>query len=155
MYSPFCMNICQWESCVQSGWRICSQSTKNDSERCLQLFQCNKKEFLRKYTTINETWIYPVSLESNRQSAEWTAVSESRPKRSKRQTFAGKVLALVFWDAQGILFIDYLEKGRTINSEYYIASLVRLKKNSRKWRRRRKKCSFTKTIQCVTSRSQR
>ena len=43
------------------------------------------------------------------------------------QTSAGKVLASVFWDAQGILFIDYLEKGRTINSEYYIALMVCLK----------------------------
>ena len=42
-------------------------------------------------------------------------------------TSAGKVLSSVFWDAQGILFIDYLEKGRTINSEYYIALLVCLK----------------------------
>ena len=28
---------------------------------------------------------------------------------------------------QGILFIDYLEKGRTINSEYYITLWMRLK----------------------------
>ena len=38
-----------------------------------------------------------------------------------------KVLVSVFWDAQVILFIDYLEKEITINSEYYIALLVRLK----------------------------
>jgi len=25
----------------------------------------------------------------------------------------------VFWDAEGILFIDYLEKGKTITGEYY------------------------------------
>ena len=40
---------------------------------------------------------------------------------------AGKVLACVFWDAAGILFIDYLKKGRTIISEYYMTLLVRLK----------------------------
>ena len=34
----------------------------------------------------------------------------------------------LFWDAQGILFIDYLEKGRTIYCKYYIALLVCLKK---------------------------
>ena len=38
---------------------------------------------------------------------------------------AGTVLAFVFRDAHSILFIDYLEKGRTINSEYYMAFLVR------------------------------
>ena len=40
---------------------------------------------------------------------------------------AGKVLAPVFWVAHGILFIDYLEKRTTINSEYYMELLVRLK----------------------------
>lgn len=28
-------------------------------------------------------------------------------------------MASVFWDAKGILLIDYLEKGRTITGEYY------------------------------------
>ena len=32
----------------------------------------------------------------------------------------------LFWNVQGILFIDYLEKGRTIYSRYYIALEVRL-----------------------------
>ena len=36
-------------------------------------------------------------------------------------------MASVFWDAQGIIFTDYLEKGKTINSDYYTALLVRLK----------------------------
>ena len=65
---------------------------------------------------------------------------------------------LKFWDAQGILFIDYLGKGKIINCKYYIALLVRLKeeiakKNSHKWSR--KKCSFTKTMHRVTSWLQR
>ena len=37
--------------------------------------------------------------------------------------WAGKVMASVFWDAHGVLFIDYLEKGKTINSERYIGQL--------------------------------
>ena len=30
-----------------------------------------------------------------------------------------KVMMTVFWDAHGIIHIDYLQKGRTINGEYY------------------------------------
>ena len=53
---------------------------------------------------------------------------------NQTQTSAGKVLSSVFWDVQGILFIDYLEKGRTINSEYYIALLMHLKEEvTKKW----------------------
>ena len=41
----------------------------DNSECCLQLFQHNKKEFLHKYVTKNETWIHCLTLESNQQSA--------------------------------------------------------------------------------------
>jgi hypothetical protein len=38
-------------------------------------------------------------------------------------------MASVFWNAEGILFIDYLEKGKTITGEYYSNLLTRLDKN--------------------------
>ena len=75
---------------------------------------------------MDETWIHHFTPESNRQSAKWTSAGESRPEQPKMQTSAGNILASVFWDVQGILFIDFLEEERTINSEYYIALLVRL-----------------------------
>ena len=55
---------------------------------------------------MDEILIPHFTPESNRQSADWTAVGESRPKRPKTQTSAGKNLATIFWDAQGFLFID-------------------------------------------------
>ena len=106
------------------------QQRVDNSECCLQLFQRNKMEFLHKYVTMDETWIHHITLKSNRLSAEWTAAGESCPKQPKTQTSSGKVLASVFWDVQGILFIDYLEKGRPINSKYHIALLVRLKETN-------------------------
>jgi len=42
------------------------------------------------------------------------------------QKSAGKVLALIFWDPDGIL-VDYLPKGQIINAEYYSSLLVQLK----------------------------
>ena len=35
-------------------------------------------------------------------------------------------MASVYWDTYGSLFIDYLQKGKTINNDYYIALLDRL-----------------------------
>jgi hypothetical protein len=37
--------------------------------------------------------------------------------------------ASVSWDAEGILFIDYHEMGKTITGEYYSNLLTRLDKN--------------------------
>ena len=72
--------------------------------------------------------------ESKISSAEWTAAGESRTKRPRTQQWTGKVMASVFWDAHGILFIDYIEKGKTINSDYYMALLNRLSAEIKKKR---------------------
>ena len=71
----------------------------------------------------------------------------------KMQTSAGKVLTCVFWDVQGILFINYLEKGGTINSKYYIALLVCLKykKITKKMGTNEKEKSALSPRQCTMS----
>ena len=89
---------------------------------------------------MDEIWIHHFTPELNQLSAEWTAAGESRLKQPKMQISAGKVLASIFWDVQDILFIDYLEKGRTINSKYYIALLIPLKEEiAKKWPQMKKK----------------
>lgn len=98
-----------------------------DSESCLEMFRRNKSDFLRWYVTMYETFIHHFIPESNRQSTEWTAVGEPHPKRPKVQKSAGKVMASVFLDAYGILFINYLEKGKRINTDYNIPLLEWLK----------------------------
>ena len=54
------------------------------------------------------------------------------------QKSAGKVLASIFWDQDGILFIDYLPKGQTINAEYYSPLLVQLQDSLKEKHRRGK-----------------
>ena len=101
---------------------------------------------------MDETWIHHFTPESNRQSTEWTAAGKSRLKQPKMQISAGMVVPFVFWDAQGILFIDYLEKRRTINSEYYIALLVHLKEEIAKKQTQEK--SALSPRQCTVSQVQ-
>ena len=99
---------------------------------------------------MDKTWIHHYTPETKISSAEWTAADESRPKRSTTQQWAARVMASVFWDTHGILFIDYCEKGKTINSEYYMASLDRLSAKIKK-KRPREKCCSTKALHPATS----
>ena len=39
---------------------------------------------------------------------------DQKQQRVKHSERCGKVMASVFWDAHGILFIDYLEEGNSI-----------------------------------------
>ncbi|KAF7284949.1 hypothetical protein GWI33_013741 [Rhynchophorus ferrugineus] len=89
--------------------------------------QRNKLVFLDQYVKMDKIWLHHFTLKSNRQLSQWTAHDEPAPKRGKTQQLAGKVMASIFWDAHGIISIDCLEKGRTINSDYYITLLDCLK----------------------------
>jgi len=58
-------------------------------------------------------------------------------------------MASVFWDAEGIFFIDYLEKGKTITREYYFNLLTRLDEKIREKRsglQKKKKSSFIRAM---------
>ncbi|GBL90856.1 Mariner Mos1 transposase [Araneus ventricosus] len=53
----------------------------------------------------------------------------SNPARKARQTLsARKLMVTVFWDAQGILLIEFMTRGTTINSEVYCRTLKKLKR---------------------------
>jgi len=76
---------------------------------------------------MDETWLYHYDSETKQQSMEWRHSGSPRPKKFQVQKSAGKVLASIFWDEDGILLIDYLPKSQTINAEYYSSLLVQLK----------------------------
>ena len=73
---------------------------------------------------MDETWFYHYDPETKQQSVEWRHSDSTRPKKFRVQKSAGKVLASIFWDQDGILPIDYLPKGQIINAEYYLSLLV-------------------------------
>jgi len=75
---------------------------------------------------MEETWLYHCDLETKQQSMDWRHSGSPRPKIFRVQKSAGKFLASIFWDQEGILLIDYLPKVQTINAEYYSFLLVQL-----------------------------
>jgi len=85
--------------------------------------------------TMDETWLYHYDPETKQQSMEWRHSGSPRPKIFRVQKSAGKVLASIFWDQDGILLNDYLPKGQTINTEYYSSLLVQLKDTLKEKRR--------------------
>ena len=57
----------------------------------------------------------------------------------KRNNLLEKSWLVFFWDAHGVIFIDYIEKGRTITVAYYAALLDRFVDEIRKKRPHLKK----------------
>ena len=60
---------------------------------------------------------------------QWSGgiLARPTPKNSKCKNPLEKFSPQFFWDQDCILFIDYLPKGQTINTEYYPTKLVLLK----------------------------
>jgi len=80
-------------------------------------FICDPNDFLSLLVTMDETWLYHYDPKTKQQSMEWRHGGLPRPKKSRVQKSAGKLLASIFCDQDGILVIDYLPKGQTINAE--------------------------------------
>ena len=74
-----------------------------------------------------DAWLYHYDPETKQQSMGWQHSGSPSPKKFRVQKSAGKVLASIFWVRDGILLIDYLPKGQTINAEYYSSLMVQLK----------------------------
>ena len=59
------------------------------------------------------------------QSMQWKHPGSPTPKKFKRVSSAGKVMASIFWDySQGVIMVDYLEEGCTINGACYAEELM-------------------------------
>jgi len=79
--------------------------------------------FLDSIMTTDETWVHYFMPESKRSSMQWRHPGSPKPKKAKTMFSAGKVMATIFWDSKGVLYVDFLTELRTISAEYYSALL--------------------------------
>ncbi|XP_045458200.1 uncharacterized protein LOC123668510 [Melitaea cinxia] len=97
------------------------------SRAFLDLCNEDKNGVLSRIVTGDETWIHHYEPESKQDSMQWHKKGTAPPKKLKVPQSAGKLMATVFWDSEGILLIDYKDKGVSITGEYYASILERLK----------------------------
>ncbi|UYV74088.1 hypothetical protein LAZ67_11002072 [Cordylochernes scorpioides] len=88
------------------------------------LFEANPEEFVSRFVTMDETWAHHFTPESKQQSMQWRHSGSPPPKKAKTVPSAGKVMVSVFWESEGVLLLDFLNKGQTITGNYY-ANLVK------------------------------
>ncbi|UYV83692.1 hypothetical protein LAZ67_23002102 [Cordylochernes scorpioides] len=103
----------------------------------LALFEANPEEFVNRFVTMDETWTHHFTPESKQQSMQWKHSGSPPPKKAKTVPSAGKVMVSVFWDSEGVLLLDFLNKGQTITGNYY-ANLVKQLREAIKEKRRGK-----------------
>jgi len=103
------------------------QKRLQSAGKFLDMLEDEGENVYSRIVTGDETWVHHTNPEMKRQSMVWKKSEESAPKKAKIQYSAGKVMATVFWDNEGVLLIDFLESGTTINADRYCEVLNKLK----------------------------
>ena len=75
--------------------------------------------------TENETWIHHYDPLNQREAKTWKKPGEKTPTRSQVTRSAGKIIMTIFCNCEGVLLVDFLPHGTTINDPYYASLLHR------------------------------
>ena len=93
----------------------------------LKRFRSKEDDFLSRLVTVDETWVHYYEPENKAQSRQSVGPGSPRPQKFKTQPPSGKMMATVFWDAQGVIMLDFLAKKSTITGAYYANLLDQLR----------------------------
>ena len=124
-YPPFDYSQNLEISHVSARWipKLLSEEQKGDvvkfSKELLSMYKADKG-FLNCINTGDESCFHYYEPETNSQSKQWKRRDEPAPIRVKAAPSAGKRMATVIWDREGILLLDWLPEKTTINSDYYL-----------------------------------
>ncbi|KAF8788189.1 Histone-lysine N-methyltransferase SETMAR like protein [Argiope bruennichi] len=92
----------------------------------LTLYNEDGEDFLSRIVTGDETWVSYDTSENKRESMEWRHISSPTKIKPKQTLTPRKVMYTIFWDRKGILLIDFLPRGQSINAHVYCETIKKL-----------------------------
>lgn len=106
---------------------LSEEQRQNRVSICLQWQSRMRREgadnFLKRVVTCDETWVHHYDPENKQESSVWKHKSSPRPQKAKVCRSAGKVMHLVFFDYQGIIYDHCVQSGQTVTGNYYSSVL--------------------------------
>ena len=99
------------------------QRVKRCHEYC-QRYNDEGENFLNQIITRDETWIHFFEPESKQQSSMWKHPSSPSPTKVLFSRSAGKLMAIIFCDIQGIILNHFVPTKTTVTGNYY-ASVIK------------------------------
>lgn len=83
--------------------------------------------FLNRVITCDETWVHHHDPLTKQESSVWKHVDSPPPKKVRQTKSATKVMMLVFFDHEGVIYQHEVPHGVTVNADHYITALKTLK----------------------------
>ena len=92
------------------------------------------QDVMKRIITGDETWIYAYDPETADESSKYRAKGEPKPKKSRQSRSKIKVMLTVFFYYRGVVHSEFLPTGQTVNKEYYLSVIRRLREAVRRKR---------------------
>lgn len=89
----------------------------------------SEPRFLETIISGDETWISVYENETKFESCEWVERGNHRlrPIKALRCTSSRKCMMILFFDMYGVLLLEFVPRNETVDADYYIGVLKRLK----------------------------
>ena len=101
---------------------------KESAMAFLKQYRKEGDQMLSQIVTGDETWISHSTPESKEQSKQWKHSDSPAPKKFKQTASTKKIMCTVFWDRHGVLLVEFLPNGQTVNSDKYCSTLTNLRR---------------------------
>ena len=76
--------------------------------------------------TQRPSWIYCYDPETK--SSQWKHAGSPKPKKARQSKSTHKLLMIPFFDSTGMIYIQWVAIGQTVNKEYYVEVLREFRK---------------------------
>ena len=97
------------------------ENRKTICEMLLQRFE--RISCLHRIVTGHEKWIY---FENPKRKKSWLSPGEVGPSNPRPNRFGRKTMLCVWWDQCGVVYIELLKPGNTLNKDHYRQQIINL-----------------------------
>ena len=108
---------------------LLSEDQKQNCVYVSKLVDCANADenFLKNIVTGDETWVYSCTVETKDRSSQWISKMSPRPKTVQQVWSNVNIMLTVFFYCKDIIHHEFLPCGQTVNKEYYLNVMKRLR----------------------------
>ena len=107
--------------CVKMVPKLLDDDQEWHMEVCQDILKHLQTEpdLLQRVITADESWIFEYDLETKCQSLQWKYLSSPLPKKARQLRSKIKLMLIAFFDVRGIIHMEFLPQGQTVNQHVY------------------------------------
>ena len=90
--------------------------------------------FMKRIVTSDQIWVYEFEMQTSQQASERCLPTEPKPTKPRRSRSKIKIMLTVFFDYREVVHSEFSPEGQTVNKEYHLSVIKRLREQIRRKR---------------------